>query len=138
MKLKLTLTAEEQERVSKLLNKELAELNKKLALAQLANIQRRVSQGLGLDGKMKPYSKSYSKIKKEAGRRVNVRNLEFTGRMLSDMGISEIDDGVYVIHFLTAQQRLKALSNQMREAWFGITDEERNMLMKLAKKEVEK
>lgn len=114
-------------------------ISSELAQAQIANIRLRVAQGLDVkDQKMPGYTKEYEKRKASKGRKTGVRDLTMTGRMLGDMHVEATteDNGKFGarIGFATATQKKKALGNQIRHPWFGISPQDEQWLSRLADK----
>jgi hypothetical protein len=112
-----------------------AETVAELANAQIANIRLRVQQGIGLnDAPMKPYSESYARKK---GVKKNPRTLLNTGAMLRGLLLERVfkrgDTWVALIS-ITENQKTKALANQQRTPWFGISPNDRKKLTELLRR----
>lgn len=115
------------------LNVPLSEINEMITMAQnqvalrlatqhIALLRMRVAQGIGADDRRMPsYTVPYAEYRKKKGRRIELRNLTFTGRMLADMQALRNGPGRAVVLFATAEQRVKALANQEISEWFGIS-----------------
>lgn len=93
----------------------------------VAAIQSRVSRGEGLDDSpMKEYTPQYKKIKEASGRRSDIRDLTWSGRMLTSLHFKRGQPFSGVVSFSDARSQQLAKINQEIEPWFGLSpaDEE--------------
>jgi hypothetical protein len=99
-----------------------------LASEQRANILMRVRKGMGIHGQMPGYSAMTATMRRRRGRQTSVRDLQMTGMMLRDLHAVRAGRGRAALRFRSSTQRLKAIANQRRSAWFGMTDADRQAL----------
>lgn len=76
-------------------------------------------------GRITPSGKSvkfanYAAYKKALGKSGN-RDLELSGRMLGSLGIVQQTDTSVTIGFTRHQEERKAMGNQLRDPWFGLS-----------------
>jgi len=112
-----------------------------LASMQIANIRRRLAAGLGIDDTQMPeYSALTKKLRSARGRQVAFRDLTMTGRMVGAMHVEGVRQdearAEALIGFSTAEGRSKALSNQMRAPWFGISPQDEATLIASVQKDL--
>lgn len=89
-------------------------------------ITRRVDSGSprGVSGDApKPLSKRFAALKEKKGLRP-VRDLHYTGLMLEEMGAYEARKGYVYVGFKSTENYMKALKNQKRFEWFGLSGQE--------------
>lgn len=104
--------------------------------AQIANIQLRLTRGLGVDdAPMKMYSKKYAAHRERSGRESQIRTLNFTGSMQRSLAIKEVSKNgqeiVVKVGFSNPQDEAKAAYNQQRTPWFGVSPQDEAALRRV-------
>lgn len=94
----------------------------RLALTQIANINRRLDRGLNVDdSRMPDYSESYASQREKRGRQTKVRDLQDRGIMRRDMHNIPTGETSEQIAFGSARAKELAQYNQNVDPWFGIS-----------------
>jgi phage gpG-like protein len=102
-------------------------MRKALAVAgtkALTMIKRRTNKGNGLNGKFKPYSKSYQAYKVKKGKNPFVVNLRDGGDMMKSM-TARIQGDTALIYFTTSESNKKAYFNDKIRPFFDLTNDEK-------------
>jgi hypothetical protein len=101
---------------------------KKIGAEAIRLITRRVTRGMNLsDRPAKALSASWKKHKTKRGKKP-IRDLQDSGAMLNALTIIEVGDAEVTIGFTRLEENKKALSHQAREAWFGLSRHDEQML----------
>jgi hypothetical protein len=84
-------------------------------------LNEQVSQGLGANGRpMRSLSRKY-RAKKIAKGQPGIRNLEFSGAMLRSLAPGGATTNSIYIGFANDSQNAKAVANENRANWFGLS-----------------
>lgn len=86
-------------------------------------IINRTAKGQGLNGAFKNYSTDYRDFRKSKSRG-SKPNLNFSGRMLSDMDVKRVSTNKVLIGFKRKEEEKKAKFNQKSRPFFGIKQSE--------------
>ena len=108
-------------------------------------IKQRTSKGIGTDGRSFPsYTEAYKTFRKNAGRQVERRDLNFSGQMLSNI-TQRSSPTEAIIYFANKFQNTKAYANQeilknknKGQKFFGIGEREIQPIMNVFMKEYNK
>lgn len=142
--MKFTLDASEFSRdVAEKLKEYAPQITEVMATGQVANNQKRLDQGIGLDDRPMPlYSTAYAAERAARGERTDVRNLVQTGRMRGAMAVQETrrtqGGAVSVIGFTDARARQLAFFNQQRTPFFGVSDADADIVAAIGQQELAK
>ena len=115
-----------------------------------ASIKLRTRAGKGVDDqKMKTkssdpneqgtYSKRYSKVREK--RRVDIRDLTFTGAMIKSVVVDRLETtatGASAVITVTNDQKEKAAYNQAMSPWFGISPQDEQAILAVVEAELQK
>lgn len=83
----------------------------------------RTSRGVGLKGTFKRYSKEYADYRKEKGRGTKP-DLNFSGRMLSNLGVQRVNGTTVKVDFSRNEEKTKARQNQKTRPFIGVRPQE--------------
>jgi hypothetical protein len=108
-------------------------------------IKQRTSKGIGTDGRSFPsYTEAYKTFRKNAGRQVERRDLNFSGQMLSNI-TQKSSPTEAIIYFANKFQNTKAYANQeilknknKGQKFFAIGQKEQQPIMNVFMKEYNK
>jgi len=112
------------------------------AVGQIREVKTRTKKGIGLDGFFKPYSPFWVGVRSNptpaqkkryrsgGGHKTNIVNLNFSGRMLADMGVVKSTPYEAVISFHKKTEIDKAEGNQRVRPFMGITAKEQKQIVK--------
>ena len=101
-------------------------------------IKQRTSKGIGTDGRSFPsYTEAYKTFRKNAGRQVERRDLNFSGQMLSNI-TQKSSPTEAIIYFANKFQNTKALGNQKKRKFFAIGAREIQPIINVFMKEYNK
>ena len=106
------------------------------ASGHILDMLKRVDSGVGLNGRFKPYHPKYAEYRAKKGRGTNSVNLQFTGKMLAGVKLMTKSPSKAVIGFTQEVERKKAISNQRKRPWFGVTDSEQAQITSRFKREI--
>lgn len=115
---------------------QLFEAAREMGEAQIANIQLRLTKGLGVDdAPMAPYSKEYAKKRERIGMESQLRTLNFTGSMQRSLTLKDVrkegDDIAVKVGFTNPKDEEKAAFNQQRTPWFGVSPQDEATLRRV-------
>lgn len=95
----------------------------KSAEKTVETIVDRTHSGNGLRGTFKRYSKAYADYRKEQGRGTKP-DLNFSGRMLSNLGVQRVNNTKVKVAFSRKEEREKARQNQKTRPFIGLKNNE--------------
>jgi len=85
------------------------------------------------------YSKRYSKVREK--RRVDIRDLTFTGAMIKSVVVDRLETtatGASAVITVTNDQKEKAAYNQAMSPWFGISPQDEQAILAVVEAELQK
>jgi hypothetical protein len=97
----------------------------------------RTSRGVGLNGRFKRYSKGYADYRSEQGRG-KTPDLNFSGRMLSNMDVEKGGTNKVLVNFKRNQEAKKAARNQKSRPFFGVRPQEKKFVAAAFRKQLER
>ena len=101
-------------------------------------IKQRTARGTSADGNAFPkYTAEYSFIRKKAGRQTSTPDLNFSGKMLSNI-TQKSNPNYAIIYFANKFQNVKALGNQTKRKFFAIGEKEQQPIINVFMKEYNK
>lgn len=117
-------------------DQQLLDAAREMGEAQIANIQIRLTKGIGLDdAPMAPYSPAYAKKRERIGMESQIRTLNFTGSMQRSLSIrsaQKIGSEIVVeVGFANPSDQEKAAYNQQRTPWFGVSPQDEAALRRV-------
>lgn len=83
----------------------------------------RTSRGVGLSGTFKRYSSEYADYRKKQGRG-SKPDLNFSGRMLSNLGVQRVNNTTVKVDFSRNEEKVKARQNQKTRPFIGVRPQE--------------
>jgi len=83
----------------------------------------RTSRGVGLSGTFKRYSSEYADYRKKQGRGTKP-DLNFSGRMLSNLGVQRVNNTTVKVDFSRNEEKVKARQNQKTRPFIGVRPQE--------------
>lgn len=84
----------------------------------------RTSRGVSVSGgRFKRYSKQYAEYRKEQGRG-QTPDLNFSGRMLSNLGVERVNSNKIKVAFSRNEEKKKARHNQKTRPFIGVRPQE--------------
>ena len=86
-------------------------------------IVERTSRGIGLKGAFKRYSSEYADYRAEKGRG-GKPDLNFSGRMLSNLGVERVNSTKVKVAFGRKEEQTKAKFNQKTRPFVGVRPQE--------------
>lgn len=94
-----------------------------IKVGQLINssIKQRSKKGIGLSGKMSAYTPKYKAWKAKKGRQTSVRDLTFSGKMWASLTERDLGQGSVRLFFGGAEEQKKAMGNNEKTPFFGMT-----------------
>lgn len=115
---------------------QLLDAARELGEAQVANMQIRLTRGLGVDdAPMAPYSKAYAQKRERIGMESRFRTLNFTGSMQRSIHIQHVQQQgseiVVKVGFTNPKDQEKATYNQQRTPWFGVSPQDEATLRRV-------
>lgn len=139
MKIDLGLDAKMLGRLQRSIEDAARELVVEMAQFQILSIRKRLNRGVGvLDQKMPAYGAMTQAARRRRGRQTRVRDLQHTGSMVRSMHVARIQrqSGMWVavIGFTGQVEAIKAIRNQERSPWFGISPKDSERLQTFAAK----
>lgn len=86
-------------------------------------IVERTERGVGLNGAFKRYSREYADYRAEKGRGTKP-DLNFSGRMLSNLGVERKNRNTVKVAFSRNEEKQKAKFNQKKRPFVGVRPQE--------------
>tara|TARA_R110000796_G_scaffold70400_1_gene160176 strand:+ start:3175 stop:3603 length:429 start_codon:yes stop_codon:yes gene_type:complete len=100
-------------------------------------IVERSASGRGLRGTFKRYSNEYRDYRSKAGRG-STPDLNFSGRMLSNLGVQRKSNRAVKVGFSRQQEKTKAIHNQKTRPFMGLTNDEVRQVTRAFKTQFER
>lgn len=100
-------------------------------------IVERTSRGVGLSGMFKRYSRDYADYRKEKGRGTKV-DLNFSGRMLSNLGVQRVNNNKVKVAFGRKEEQSKAQQVGKKRPFVGIRPQEMKFITDAFRRQFER
>ena len=100
-------------------------------------IQERTARGQGLKGTFKRYSNEYLDYRQKQGRG-SKPDLNFSGRMLSNLGVERKSGNSVKVKFFRQEEKKKAMYNQKTRPFVGLRNDELRHVTTAFKKQFER
>ena len=95
-------------------------------------ILRRTAKGVDVNGQsFRPYHPDYAEYRKDKGRRVDIVDLNFTGKMYASLTHDVISENEVMLYFAGDPQAEKAQHNNPKRQFFALSQEEMDELAEL-------
>lgn len=94
----------------------------------VAIILDRTKRGIGLEGAFKRYSNEYREVRSDAGRSSRP-DLNFTGRMLSNMDVKKVSTTTVLVNFKRREEQKKAKYNSKTRPFVGVRPQEKKFIL---------
>lgn len=126
------------EKLNLLSDPQLLDAVAEMAESQIANIQRRMMRGIGIDDQPLPgYSEGYAAYREKRGRTSQIRTLNLTGSMqralyLRRVGITGEGNAFAEVAFSTRAEAEKAFHTNQQTPWFGVSPLDERALARTA------
>lgn len=97
----------------------------------------RTSRGVGLLGGFRRYSSGYAAYRKEKGRGTKV-DLNFSGRMLSNLGVARVNNNKVKVAFSRKEEENKAKQVGKKRPFVGVRPQEMKFITDAFRRQLER